>query len=450
MKIWKKVGQPAPPTATDNVEKVYSGDGVEKNRPSLDIKGGVQEPHHANPQLEKRVIRKLDFRVVPLLSALYLLAFLDRSNIGNARIAGMEEALELRGNRYQWLLNIFYISYIVFEFQALMWKIVPPNIWAAFVVFGWGLAATLQATARSWATEMVCRFFLGLFEAGFGPGIPYLLSFFYLRHELGLRIGIFLSAAPLATTFAGALAYGITSGHSKMANWRLLFLVEGLPTIIMAPIVYRFLPVSPEKARFLDSEEALVAKARGVRQVGDQIRVGGIVWSDIGATLADAKAWFTATVGVRYFGVFLAAAGIFPTIANILPWVLSEQFSLPIIARPIDPISLQDNQGSDTRRGTGIVILQFIGQCGPLLGTNVFPKQEGPRYTKGMWVSAAFTLFTAFLALGLRALLVWENKKLDKKYGPRPELIPENGIDPAAIKTAVGEENYGPNFRYVL
>ncbi|KAL8675040.1 MAG: hypothetical protein Q9168_000523 [Polycauliona sp. 1 TL-2023] len=423
----------------------------------------------------------------------------------------MEDDLDLHGNRYQWLLNIFYISYIVFEFCALMWKIVPPNIWAAFVVFGWGVAATLQASTQTWATEMVCRFFLGLFEAGFGPGIPYLLSFFYLRHELGLRIGIFLSAAPLATTFAGALAYGITSGHSAMANWRLLFLVEGLPTIVMAAVAYRFLPPSPEKARFLNHEEVLIAKARGVRQVGNVARVGGIVWGDIGATLIDAKAWFTAlmyfstnvgfsslpvflptilkemgyssvnaqgltappffvsflftiisvyiadktqqrgltvivmstigfigyvllaacsTVGVRYFGVFLAAAGVFPTIANILPWVLN-------------------NQGSDTRRGTGIAILNFIGQCGPLLGTNIFPNNEGPRYTKGMWISAAFTLFTAVLALALRYLLVWENKKLDLKYGPRSKVTLGDAIDPSS-ESAAGEENYGPNFRFVL
>jgi len=80
---------------------------------------------------------------------------------------------------------------------------------------------------------MAARFFLGLFEAGYGPGIPYLLSFFYLRHEIGLRIGISLSAAPLAACFAGALAYGITSGHPSIANWRVLFLVEGLPCIVM-------------------------------------------------------------------------------------------------------------------------------------------------------------------------------------------------------------------------
>ena len=212
----------------------------------------------------------------------------------NAKIAGMAKDLDLVGNRYNWLLTIFYISYIVFEFQSMMWKIVPPHIWAAFVILGWGLVATLQSTTTTWAGEMVCRFFLGAIEAGFGPGIPYLLSFFYLRHELGLRIGIFLSAAPLATTFAGALAYGITSGHSRLANWRLLFLVEGLPTILMAPVAFFFLPDSPDKASFLNEEEKLVAKARGVRQVGNNERIGGIVWKEVGEALLDAKCWFTA------------------------------------------------------------------------------------------------------------------------------------------------------------
>ena len=138
----------------------------------------------------------------------------------------------------------FYISYITFEWQALMWKIVPPHRWLAWTVFGWGLVATTQAGTQSWSGLMALRFLLGIFEAGFGPGIPYLLSFFYLRHEVGLRIAIFLSAAPLATSFSGALAYGITSGHSHLRNWRLLFLVEGLPTLCMAPVAYFFLPVS--------------------------------------------------------------------------------------------------------------------------------------------------------------------------------------------------------------
>ena len=136
------------------------------------------------------------------------------------------------------------------------------------------------------------------------------------------------------------------------------------------------------------------------------------------------------TVGVRYLGVFLAASGIFPSIANILPWVTN-------------------NQGSDTRRGAGIMLLNLIGQCGPLLGTNIFPPEESPRYVKGMAVSAAFTFFTGFLAFGLRCLLVYENRRLEEKF--------ELGEDKTANQPGkrgdgmeVGEENYGPSFRYIL
>lgn len=132
---------------------------------------------------------------------------------------------------------------------------------------------------------------MGLFEAGYGPGIPYLLSFFYLRHEVGLRIGVFLAAAPLANTFAGALAYGITSGHPSIAKWRVLFLVEGLPTIVMAAIAYFFLPDSPEKARFLNEDEKRVAKARGVLQVGDKKRVGSVSLKEMAKGLLDIKGW---------------------------------------------------------------------------------------------------------------------------------------------------------------
>src|SRR3978361_1322439 len=127
----------------------------------------------------------------------------------------MQDDLHLSSDDYQWLLTIFYISYIVFEGFARMWKRVPPHVGAAFCVIGWGIVATLQAATFSFSGMMAARFFLGFFEAGYGPGIRYLLSFFYLRHEIGVRIGIFLSAAPLATCFAGALAYGITSGNGS-------------------------------------------------------------------------------------------------------------------------------------------------------------------------------------------------------------------------------------------
>lgn len=175
--------------------------------------------------------------------------------------------------------------------HGLQWKIVPPHMWAAFCVFGWGIAATCQAAAVSWSGMMTARFFLGLFEAAYGPGIAFFLSFFYLRHEIGLRIGYFLIAAPLATCFAGALAYGVTSGYPVLANWRVLFLVEGLPCLVMAAVTWVYLPDSPDKAKFLTPEEKDLARARGVRQVGAGAahRIGHIAWGDIAPALWDIK-----------------------------------------------------------------------------------------------------------------------------------------------------------------
>ncbi|KAI1101270.1 MFS general substrate transporter [Jackrogersella minutella] len=476
---------------------------------SADEKLGAEDGGiYIDPVIEKRVIRKIDRVLVPLVMGLYLVAFLDRSNIGNAETAGMSKDLGFDDAQYQWLLTIFYIPYIVFEWAALMWKIVPPHIWACSCVLVWGLASTLQAAAFNWSGLMACRFFLAMAEAGYGPGVPYLLSFFYKRHELGFRCGLFLSAAPLATTFAGALAYGITSGHPHIANWRLLFLVEGFPSIILAGLAFWCMPDSADTASFLNEEERRVAKLRAIQQTGSEgkERIGHINFKDVLLSLADIKTWipplmyfscnvsfsslpvflpailtnmgFTAinaqglsappyflsflvcilttwiadktrqrgfmiiglsliggvgyvlliackSVGVRYFGVFLAAAGVFPAISNILPWTIN-------------------NQGSDSKRGAGIALLNIVGQCGPLLGTRMFPTKDAPYYTMGMSVCAGFMFFNAILALALRTYLDWENKKFEKNDAAARQA----GEDPSSA--AVGVENEGYGFRNFL
>ena len=206
----------------------------------------------------------------------------------------MEEALELHGTDYQWLLTIFYIAYASFGILTIAWGIIPPHIWITITALCWGIIATLQSTVKSWKALMALRFLLGVFETGFGPGVVYLLSFFYLREEVGVRLSVFVSASPLANTFAGALAYGITSGHSHLANWRLLFLVEGLPTILMAPVAFFVLPDSPDTARFLNEDEKRIARARNLRRIGEAQRVSGVVWKDMGAAIYDLKSWLLA------------------------------------------------------------------------------------------------------------------------------------------------------------
>lgn len=164
------------------------------------------------------------------------------------------------------------------------------------------------------------------------------------------------------------------------------------------------------------------------------------------------------TVGVRYFAVYLAAAGVFSTIPNILAWTLSmssklprkpPKVSFPIFCKTRNLTLIcksQDNQGSDTRRGVGLVIINVIGQCGPILGTRLYPTSEGPRYIKGMTICAAFMFFAAAMAFALRLLLIWENRKLDQKYNNEKA---GEGRE-ADQRAAVAVEDYGPNFRYVL
>lgn len=139
-----------------------------------------------------------------------------------------------------------------------------------------------------------------------------------MRHELGLRIGLFLSAAPLANTFAGALAYGITNGDPGLAKWRVLFLVEGLPTVLISVVVWIFLPDNPEEARFLTEQEKAVARARGIRQAGLNRRMGEINLKEMLAGLTDLKGWI---LGVSIFALCERNKhDMLTTAAHVLLW----------------------------------------------------------------------------------------------------------------------------------
>lgn len=152
-------------------------------------------------------------------------------------------------------------------------RIIPPHIYISVVVLAWGLLASLQSLSTSFTTLLVLRAALGASEAAFA-GIPFYLSFFFKREELASRVGVFISAAPLATTFASSLAWLITWLGSKFtlwAPWRLLFLVEGFPSVLVAAWVYRSLPDGPESARFLSMRQTGIAQARLVKESDDSL-----------------------------------------------------------------------------------------------------------------------------------------------------------------------------------
>lgn len=181
-----------------------------------------------------------------------------------------------------------------------MYRLVPPHIYVSLCVCGWGLVASFQSLTTSFSGMLVLRILLGITEAAFGPGVPFYLSLFYKREELAFRIALFISAAPLASSFASTLAWMIVrlSRDGPIAPWRTLFLVEGFPSVVVAVFAWAVVPDSPGKARFLAPRQRMVARLRlgeGRKEsVYHESGGGRFDWREVRKTLLDPKAYITA------------------------------------------------------------------------------------------------------------------------------------------------------------
>jgi sugar phosphate permease len=124
---------------------------------------------------EKAILRKMDLRLIPMLALLYLLSFLDRGNIGNAKIEGLTEDLGMSGAQYNWCLTVFFFTYAAFEVPSnLLLKKLRPSIWLPTIMVAWGIVMTLMGIVKSYEGLLVARVFLGVTEAGLFPGVSVL------------------------------------------------------------------------------------------------------------------------------------------------------------------------------------------------------------------------------------------------------------------------------------
>jgi len=161
----------------------------------IETKDNVQSVH--DTKFEKRVLRKIDTRLLPILGCLYTIALVDRSNIAVARISGMDEDLDLAvDNRVSIVLMVFFIGYIIFEIpsNAFIHKLGAAN-WLAFLAFAWGLVSLGIGFLNNWAGLAVLRALLGVFEAGFFPG-TYANSSSQVAMELTMRKAVFILCLP--------------------------------------------------------------------------------------------------------------------------------------------------------------------------------------------------------------------------------------------------------------
>ncbi|KAL3469735.1 major facilitator superfamily domain-containing protein [Aspergillus californicus] len=222
-------------------------------------------PEFLDPNVERRVVWKCDLHVVPVLMVLYLLAFLDRINIGNARLQGLEADLGMSGNDYNIALFIFFIPYILCEIPCnLIMKKLAPSTWLSSIMVCWGIITICQGFVQNKGGLMACRFLIGVFEAGFLPGCVYLISMYYKRYELQWRLTLFFTASILAGAVSGLLAYGMSymDGVRGYSSWRWIFILEGIATVVVAVASKFFIVDWPDKARFLNDNERAILQSR--------------------------------------------------------------------------------------------------------------------------------------------------------------------------------------------
>ncbi|KAJ2445080.1 hypothetical protein GGF42_006114 [Coemansia sp. RSA 2424] len=269
----------------------------------------------------KRLKLKLDLRLVPYLALLYLFNALDRGNIGNARLAGLEAGTNLSGNDFYNALSFFYFGYTISQIPNMfILKRVTPAVLVGVTMILWGICSTSMAAAKSYSGLVAARFFMGVFEAGVGPAAPIILSFFYLRHELAWRAALFYGSSTFAGAFGGLIAYGVATNlaHEKLAAWQLLFIIEGIPTIALGIITIFVLPNSPESLErwFVTPEEKQVAIERS--RSGHNADSSLIDKRQLWAALRDYKNIFTCLI---YIGLNIPLASFtsfLPTIVKLM------------------------------------------------------------------------------------------------------------------------------------
>jgi ACS family tartrate transporter-like MFS transporter len=201
--------------------------------------------------------RKVRRHLLPLLFLLYVVAYLDRINVGFAAL-NMNRELGLTSEQYGFLSGIFFCGYFLFEIPSnLILHRAGARRWFARILVTWGLVAVLTGFVQNAAQLYVARFILGVAEAGFYPGILYYLTHWFRQREQAQAVGLFLTALPTASILGGPVS-GWILDHVHgfgLSSWRWLLILEALPAIAGGLLTYRFLPDRPADASFLTTEE---------------------------------------------------------------------------------------------------------------------------------------------------------------------------------------------------
>ncbi|KAK4186510.1 putative MFS transporter [Podospora australis] len=443
---------------------------------------------------EKKLVRKMDIHLLPCLILMYLLNFLDRANLAQARQGTLEADLGMTGTDFNFATSIFFVSYLVFQLPSnLLLTRLRPSIYLTSAMILWGGVSACSGATKTFPQLVAVRILLGFVEAPFFPGAVFLMSSWYTRAELTRRMSYFYSGNALANMFGGligAAVLGNMEGAQGIAGWRWLFIIEGVITIAVALIAMWILPDYPNTTRWLSEEERAFASWRllaDINEVDEQKSrtmwegaklafldyrlylfvllqhlsllsqtfqyffpsiVGTLGYGKIETLWLTAPVWFatflisvcvtwtsartqdrslhilclmllsaignaiatgTTVLGARFFAMFLMPMGAVSAYQIILSWV-ANSFPRPMV-----------------KRGAAVAIANMVGNTASIYGSYMYPQTAAPQYTPGGSANSVICLLVGLLAIGLRYIHKWENKKLEKAERGRVEN-PEEGV----------------------
>ena len=283
--------------------------------------------------IHKATVRQISLRLLPLFMLMYLIAYIDRQNVSFAKLQ-MTSALGLSEAAYGLGASLFFIGYFLFEAPSnFVLSKVGPKIWFARIMATWGLVTVLLGFTTSAPMFYILRFLLGAAEAGFFPGVLYVLTLWFPAADRGRMVGWFMIASALANAVGAAIGGLLLDldGLANLQGWQWVFVATGIPAVLFAPIAYAFLPRSPNEARWLsDERKAWLAKTLA----DEHAATGAIDHANPFKVMADPR---VILICLMYIGLPLAAYGLsywLPTIVksfgvsntvngfiNVIPWL---------------------------------------------------------------------------------------------------------------------------------
>lgn len=257
------------------------------------------------------LFRKIDVRVLGFLALCYAFAYVDRINIGFAKLQ-MQHDLAFSDAAYGLGAGIFFLGYVLFEVPSnlLLMRIGARKTLARIMIL-WGLASAATCLVSSTTSFYALRFLLGVFEAGFAPGMIFYLTYWYPKERIARAVSLLLAAAPIGGIVAGPLSGWVMtslSGTAGLAGWQWLFIFEGIPAALLGIVAFFLLKDSPEQAPWLSASERLTLRGMVTPAIPDRA-----AYRSLPAVLRNASiyrlaaAYFCLICGLYAIGFWLPA-----------------------------------------------------------------------------------------------------------------------------------------------